>query len=256
MSPSQANLSPYDSRLMRVLSTLAQADVEVSHANFTERLGRLIDFSGSIALLAMHNKLPATPFESRTVSLQTVQTELLRVHAALVTAVMASFQTGAGSARIMLPQANRDTALKKLLNYALYQRFYAAHQAEFEFRVQGLRSLLRDAMSGVSPALAQLAVLDATLNDTLLLHSRALFAVIPKLLGKRFDYLVAQHLLSQAQQGEHANDDNPHDWLQPGAWLSQFYSEMRDLLLAELEMRLQPVFGLFAALNNEVERDL
>ena len=45
----------------------------------------------------------------------------------------------------------------------------------------------------------------------------------------------------------------PGWWLQPGAWLHTFCQDMRAVLLAELELRLQPVAGLLDALN-EVTR--
>jgi Protein of unknown function (DUF3348) len=37
-------------------------------------------------------------------------------------------------------------------------------------------------------------------------------------------------------------------WIKPGGWLSAFCIEMRELLLAELEVRLQPVVGMINAL--------
>jgi hypothetical protein len=38
--------------------------------------------------------------------------------------------------------------------------------------------------------------------------------------------------------------DDLTPWMFPGGWLASFCGRMRELLLAELEIRLQPVLGL------------
>jgi hypothetical protein len=70
---------------------------------------------------------------------------------------------------------------------------------------------------------------------------------VPQLLGRRFEQL------HQAHRSALPTPDDPARWLQPGAWLHTFCQDMRVVLLAELELRLQPVAGLLEALN-EVTR--
>ena len=42
--------------------------------------------------------------------------------------------------------------------------------------------------------------------------------------------------------------------MQPDGWLALFRKDLRAVLLAELALRLQPVEGLIAALDNEVTK--
>ena len=44
--------------------------------------------------------------------------------------------------------------------------------------------------------------------------------------------------------------DDPRDWMKEGAWLHRFCQEMKTLLLAELDTRLEPVQGLLMALES------
>ena len=76
-----------------------------------------------------------------------------------------------------------------------------------------------------------------------------LLASVPQLLGRRFEQLHQAHRSALPAGAA----DDPARWLQPGAWLHTFCQDMRAVLLAELELRLQPVAGLLDALN-EVTR--
>jgi hypothetical protein len=75
-----------------------------------------------------------------------------------------------------------------------------------------------------------------------------LLATLPKLLKKRFAHLRQQHqqTLADKQQA-----DKPSQWMMPGAWLARFCNELQTVLLAELDLRLQPAVGLLEALQNE-----
>jgi hypothetical protein len=57
---------------------------------------------------------------------------------------------------------------------------------------------------------------------------------------------AAQQTLAAAGTAEASEDAAP---VTPGAWLDVFRKDMRSVLLAELDVRLQPVEGLLAALR-------
>ena len=140
---------------------------------------------------------------------------------------------------------------EKILDFDPYRRFYSAHQAEMSYRVQDMQGRVREAASCLSPELAQLAMLDKTFEKLLTHRAREFFAVVPKqLLRKRFDFL-RQELRQEHQVRKTGveQDDDPLTWVEPSGWLDKFYREMRELLLAELEVRLQPVLGLIETLN-------
>ncbi len=54
MTQALPQVSLGSSRLVRFLTDLSVSDTQVSHRQFTERLGQLIDFSDSINLSAAH----------------------------------------------------------------------------------------------------------------------------------------------------------------------------------------------------------
>ena len=242
----QASLN--GSRLVRFLVDLSVSDVEVSHKQFTERLGQLIDLSDSVDLAAAHGKLLATTFEPAEVSVDPVIEEYVRVRTEIVHFIINSFIPGKGASWLSLPLLKAGIALEEASAYQPFLQFYATHQREMDFKVKKLRLHTRIEVSGLSAKLAQLCALDGALDDTLAIHSRQLLAGVPKLLEKRF-----KHLLTQHQQGLSGQVDEPQRWMQPGGWLEQFCGEMQGLLLAELEVRLQPILGLIEALNEEVD---
>ena len=77
------------------------------------------------------------------------------------------------------------------------------------------------------------------------MHTAKLFNVTAVLLEQRFKQLLQAYL----QKTDAASRTEPHHWLISGGWLALFYQDMLELLLAELDVRLQPVVGLLEALN-------
>ena len=109
-----------------------------------------------------------------------------------------------------------------------------------------LRSLLGTFHPGGGSSL-----LDAVLEKALSGRERDLLATVPALLARRFAQLYEAH---QARLAEAQTEDDPGQWMQAGGWLAAFCADLRTVLLAELELRLQPVAGLLAALDKEVTR--
>jgi hypothetical protein len=91
-----------------------------------------------------------------------------------------------------------------------------------------LRDPVRKAMCRVSPRLRQLAVVDAAFEQVLGRREQALLPTVHALLKRRFEQL-------RGQEGG----------------LESFARQWRETLLAELELRLEPVAGLVDAVRNE-----
>ncbi len=76
---------------------------------------------------------------------------------------------------------------------------------------------------------------------------------MPGLLGKYFERLrkaaQAAEAVAQAQQDGAAQAQTDSKDSTSGAWLTTFRKDMQSLLLAELDVRFQPVEGLLAALR-------
>lgn len=124
-----------------------------------------------------------------------------------------------------------------------YRRSYGRHQRAMGTRIASLRIDLRALMTQTSPALGQLAALDAAMDEALGVHERGLLATVPQMLQKRFERLHrAQPPMEPASLPSHRPPPQP-------AWLQAYGKDMQAVLLAELELRLQPVEGLLEAMG-------
>jgi hypothetical protein len=213
----------------------------------------------------MLGELPAVPFESTRISIEAIKDEFIGVRTALVHFIAKSFVPRAGRAKGKLPtpeeyhshcrftQVYATTRSEFPKNhsaaYEPYRMFYVGRQDTLGIKIYHLRSQIADAISGGSPELAQLASLDKGVGDALSVQSQQIFAVIPDLLGMRFQRLLNEHW-HELPSRPAVSDLEP--WMQSGGWISGFCGEMQEILLAELEIRLQPVLGLIEALSDAV----
>ncbi len=235
------------SRLVRLLTDLSVSKVSLTEPNLAEQLGRLIGVSDSIALSRSLNSLPASQANKIVDSVDVVREEILIGRQQMMQIIVKSFAASPEGAGIQAPSINTGTRAEALQTYDPYQRFYSMHQAEMAGSVQRLRVRVRSTISGFSAELHKLAELDRILSDSLAGHTQKLFNITPILLESRFKELLAAH----RDQAGGVNNDEPQQWLTPGGWLALFYKEMQELLLAELDVRLQPIFGLLEALNEQ-----
>ncbi|HEY3355696.1 MAG TPA: DUF3348 family protein [Polyangia bacterium] len=206
-------------RLVRVLTDLAVADVPAARCSPAERLGEWLGFTDALALAAALDAGVAEAPQGE------------RAAAAPEGAAL-----GAAFARVrraLAASITADGALEPAADFAPYQAHYRAQQRAMSGRIGQLRATVRSALARRSPALRRLAALDAVLDGALAARERALLARVPGLLARRFAHLCQAHEA-------------------PGAWRAAFRGEVQAVLLAELELRLQPVAGLIAALDNEV----
>ncbi|MBQ0933863.1 DUF3348 family protein [Ideonella paludis] len=132
--------------------------------------------------------------------------------------------------------------------YPLYHQRYQDEQRRMEMSVQALREHVRQGLlAQSSPRLAQLVAMDTLLGQMLAAREQRLLAGVPSFLKTRYQQLRTQHQPAAA--------DGPAQALVPvhpqAAWLAQFVNEFEQTLLAELDLRLQPILGLLEALAQE-----
>lgn len=223
------------SSLVRALAGLADAAVPASKQSFAERLGQWIGFNEALSLYSALNPgaAEAAKPRPRPVESAAVRAEFTRVRDALVAVLV--------EAPAAAPQAQGEGAAY----FTPYHRHYLARQRQMSTDIGLLRANVRAALSRHSPAMKRLSALDAVMDQALAVRERNLLATLPVFLNKRFEQLCMAHA---AESG--AGEDGQRR--QPGDWLATFCGEMRAVLLAELELRLQPVDGLIAALENKV----
>ena len=118
---------------------------------------------------------------------------------------------------------------------------YQAHQQEMSAKIQGMRRYLRECLAPVSARMAQLVYLDSTLEETIGLPLRA---------GFQNTAPVLQVLISNTEQSlpGQAAEHSQESMLKP------FFDQLRQLLFAECDLRLQPVIGLIEAFKQEVDQ--
>jgi hypothetical protein len=213
-------------------------------------LGHLIGLSGSINLAHALRQSPQGVNGGLNNAGEGLQQVVLAARDKMMRSIAGSFEHEIGESQNKVPTANVAIRAQALQTYDPYQRFYTTYQIEIAVEAQRLRAMVRKGISCVSAPLAQLAELDRTLEESLAVHNRKLFNVTPKLLEKRFKLLLQTHKQSLDDTDI---DDELSNWLTPGAWLELFYRDLRELLLAEFDVRLQPVFGLLEALDEQTK---
>lgn len=221
---------------------------------FAEKLGSWVHFTDAITLHAVHGDSRADSSSMRSGAPSGARAdagrEFERVQAFLVTSITRSCSPNAGQAHIALPTPALALPMNPATAFVPYRRFYEAHQRDMESSIQPLRIRVRAALAKESPALRKLADLDASFETILRERESKLLSKVPALLKKRFEQLFKEHQQKLADTGQ---ADNPAAWTQAGAWLARFCHDMQMLLLAEVELRLQPTMGLIEAFNQDTK---
>ncbi|AMM24274.1 DUF3348 domain-containing protein [Variovorax sp. PAMC 28711] len=201
------------STLARLLARLTDADAPESKQAFADRLSQWVGWTDAISLSAALNSvsLPAPPSSGPAPShIEDVQAE--RVKSAQTAAIAEDMRS-----------ASNDAAAA----FSAYRRRYLARQQAMVASIGPLRGRLRETLATRSPAMARLAAVDAVMEQVLGAQEHRLLATVPGLLEKHFKRL--------------REAETPDD--------RAFGKDMHSVLLAELDIRFQPVEALLEALR-------
>ena len=223
------------SAFIRALASLDDVPAPAAPDAFAQRLARWFDWTQAFSLSAALGDAGALSHERRfggEAALQADERELARVRASLGKTIADAPDGAPPPRRVNRPLAGapKPVAAETPVDFATYRQRYTACQLAMETQVVPLRRRLRSSLADRSPALAKLAELDIVMEQVVGAQERALLATVGARLEPRFEQLRGAH-----------------DDATPGPWLERFRQEMRDLLLAELDLRLQPVEGLLEA---------
>jgi hypothetical protein len=127
-------------------------------------------------------------------------------------------------------------------DFAVHHQRYLDHQRRMDLSVEALRAHARQVLTTVSSELADLAEMDALLDQLLRERQQALLSRVPLFLKTRFQQL--------RPSTEASPDAASEERAATPAWLTEFEQALQACLRAELELRLQPLFGLAEALDN------
>ena len=121
------------------------------------------------------------------------------------------------------------------IEFAPFRQRHITLQRSMQAATGRLRGELRDRLAQQSADMARLAEVDAVMEGALSPREHALLGAVPALLETHFDRL-------RAAAGASATDPS-------AVWLDGFRRDMQSVLIAELDVRFQPVEGLLAALR-------
>jgi len=223
-------------------------------SSYAETLGLWIHFADAITLSAVHNDSIAIPTngssKARDAAHAAVDAECKRIQRMLANTVRESCLPDSGKTHITLPPPISEPVPDLSKAYAPYRRFYEAHQRDMESSIQPLRARVRETVAKTSPRLKKLADLDATFEKILRDRENKLLSKVPLLLKKRFAQLFQEY---QQTSIDARQAGNPAGRMPAGAWLARFCDDMRTLLLAEVELRMQPTVGLIEAIKQDTQ---
>jgi Protein of unknown function (DUF3348) len=258
--------------LIRLLARLADVDVPESRQSLSDRLSQWLGWTDAIALSsALNGKPPAVAANARAFG-RVEEDECLRMRSLLAKSIANDSVLSTAKRRAPGPMSASASvpahavAVDTPADYAVFRQRYLAQQQSMETAVGNLRGRLRGMLATRTPAMARLAVVDAVMERALGERERTLLATVPGLLAGHFERLreasqkaaavvaevgeVAEVAdADRAKDAKDAKDAAPAAPAAPDAWLDVFRKDMQSVLLAELEVRLQPVEGLLAALR-------
>jgi len=243
------------STFIRLLAELASTETADSRQSFAERLSLWLDWSDAISLSAALNgasaPIPSQALAGVSSAASAIFEEFARVRADLVKSITTGGLFMVDKASMKLPTLSPDAATGNAMDFSPYRRQYVAHQRVMAERIGPLRLNVRAALSKQSPALSRLAALDAALDEALATRERHLLSHVPPLLERRFEHLRKSHPETMAETQE-SDAANPQP--QPTGWWPVYRKDMQQVLLAELDMRLQPIEGMMEAMRHETTR--
>lgn len=222
------------SALVRQLAGWLPEGVSAPRQDVAERLGQWLNVNEAIALRTTQATVAAagaaaarraTPPDDPAALYTALQQELQRTRAVLTQSIT------------MRDPSHQPDPDDLDIEWALFHQRLGDQQRRMALSVEALRGHVRQALAQSTPELAQLAALDAAMEPLLAGREQRLLNALPAVLKARF---VA--LRQQATDPSDTAADDLH-------WLQTFAHELEQTLLAELDLRLQPVIGLIESLQ-------
>jgi hypothetical protein len=211
------------SALVRLLSRLTDADVREPRQATADRLSQWFGWTDAISLSAALDGAVAAAAPSRArASASAEERECVRARATLAKAVA------------------EDGAVAAAVDFTPFRRRHLTLQQAMEAGIGPLRGRLRALLAVRSPAMARLAAVDVVMEQVLAAREHSLLAAVPALLEKHFKRL---------RQASPETTGEPEGEAEAGEWLHVFRKDMKNVLLAELDFRFQPIEGLLEALR-------
>ncbi|SAK48004.1 hypothetical protein AWB76_01127 [Caballeronia temeraria] len=216
--------------LVRLLAHFADLDVQEPAQSLADRLSQWLGWTDAIALSTALAADPPAMSGARSVP-RDVEEECARVRSSLAGAFAREEAAARRRHRAPVQPSPDDPPV----DYADFRQRYMSLQQAMESDIGALRTRLRSMLATKSSDMARLAVVDAMIEQALSARERSLLSNVPALLGKHFERLKSAHAATETSA--------------PNAWLDVFRKDLQSVLLAELDVRFQPIEGLLVALR-------
>lgn len=240
----------HSSTLLRFLTEKGLVGAAVSPGDVGQRLGDWLDFRHAIALQrfigAVDDPNSQSARATARVDAAVLRQRFAQVRATLEQSIVQGTVPAPGLPRIHLPQTELEQPIDPKTAFDPFRRYCVGHQRQMENIIRSLRAQLRGMLDKGATPHKQLATLDAIFENVLLEREARLLAHIPAQFEKRFNKALKLHI-KQLLAAAEADDPAPRSSL----WLTPLYEDLRAALLAELDLRLQPVLGLIEALTQD-----
>lgn len=239
------------SRLVLLLQQWAQAHSGPVRLDVAEQLSQWLSTVDAVKLSRALHALEASQIPSASVGLGAGAVDVRALQASLQTARADLTDLVTAKAAPTKPMRERadNTPVdapdpEAGADFAAHAARYLALQKQMDTRLATLRAQVRQTLSVGPEGLRRLAMLDAVMEQMLGVREQRLWASLPGHLERRMTHLRGAH---QQQLAAAGRDDEPQRWALPGGWLFAFEQDLRALLLAELQVRLEPLAGLLEA---------
>jgi Protein of unknown function (DUF3348) len=224
------------SRFIELLSHSSPAPLTAPRQDFAERLSLWL---APVDTIQLHALLQNTPASSQGPAMGTRQ--------AVIAALNKAVQQARSQLTHHITRSDETTAVLSQdasLGYAPYRKRHLDLQRRMDTQITPLRAGVRQVLAKMSPTLSHLASLDALMEQALASREQKLLATAPLLLERRFEAMK-----KSADQDATLKSEGT----QAPEWLKHFDREWQHHLLAELDVRLQPVLGLVESVGQEEE---
>lgn len=216
---------------MRQLARWLPSGADAPRQDVADRLGQWLNVNEAIQLRSAQGTLAAAGAAARSRTTRTppaalqqaLQEELQRVRVVLTQSILAR------------DPAHKPDASDPDTGFALFHQRLNEQQRRMELGVDALRVHVRQQLARSTPGMAQLAALDERMEQLFGGREQRLLTSLPAFLKARY----------QTLRQEAAASGTPEDL----RWLETFEAEFEQTLLAELDLRLQPVTGLIESLD-------
>jgi len=231
--------------LVRLLARLADVEVPESGQSLSDQLSQWLGWTDAIALSTALNSHPPAAASGVRGEGRDEAKRYAHVRSSLTKAIVGDSAFAPNRRDERAPLRAQEAPADEAAGYPVFRQRYLALQQMMEMEIGALRARLRAMLTDRPCGMARLAMVDAVMERALAAREQSLLATLPVWLAGHFERLRQAEL--QRLADAEALQDAPA--ITPGAWLDVFRNDMQSVLLAELEVRFQPVAGLLAALR-------